>query len=139
MNNIFESHDDEQNKQETFNTFEFRDDVVVNDPVEGDLVLCDNDEWAIFEMKSQGNKAHKAIFLFDKNDSDEFITDAAKTLLINYPKTKGSVMGINMSAYNYWKDEPESSDIVFIKITPKNFNKKYLMHFSKLNFGDVDI
>lgn len=138
------NNDFENKKSEEFgDTFEFNEEIVVT-PKEGDLVLCDEhegkDEWAFFPFKNQLKKDFKTAFLFSSDEDEVFIKQFVMMLGRNYPNLKPGVFQIDMKAYEYWKEDPEFSDVVFIKVTPEIIQEKWkLDNFGPLNFGKEEI
>ncbi|WKZ24551.1 MAG: hypothetical protein QY321_02955 [Patescibacteria group bacterium] len=140
----FENSHDDNNENTLEDTFEYNEDVVVT-PQEGDLVLSDflnedDSEWAFFPMKNQFKKEHKTVLLFNNNEDEKFIKNFVGAFSRNYPNLKPGIFKINMQSYDYWKEEPDFDDVVFIKVTPELVCEKWKMtNFGPLNFGKEDI
>ena len=140
---IFDNNSEDEKHKEFGDTFEYNEEIVV-EPKEGDLVLSNEqegeNEWAYFQLKNQLKEEFKTVFLFDPKEDDEFIKEFVTLLGRNYPKLKPGVFKIDMKAYEYWKDDPEFSDVVFVKITPEIVHEKWkLDNFGPLNFGKEEI
>ncbi len=140
---LFNDNSKDEKPSEFGDTFEFNEETVVT-PKEGDLVLCDEqegeDEWAFFPFKNQLKRDFKTAFLFNSDEDEKFIKQFIGLLGRNYPSLKPCVFKIDMKAYEYWKEDPEFSDVVFIKVTPEIIHEKWkLDSFGPLNFGKEEI
>ena len=135
-------------EKQLVDSFNFNENIVT-EPKEGDLALCakvvdkkssENYEWALLPMQSQLGKEHRVVLFFDSKESDDFIKKTVNFLSKNYPKMEPGVFKIDMSAYKYWKEEPELSDVVFVKITPENFKEKWkIVGIDDFNFNKTEI